>query len=333
MFSQFQVSNFLDIKLDKILQKSVNKILADISSTFASEFDLNLVREVVNDLATECYALYSNFASEFHLLTGKDNGWVSFITSNIQIKQSYFALVERYLELVPNLCEEFPKLLILNSYSGNLLECRYYTREPMPNKQQQSLLLDCHLDKPIINRDEWYLVSTNWFKSWMKYTRSTATSDTPIEAPGPIDNSSLLQGLTLNPYLTPIIDFQLIPVEKWGELLSWYGLSASSIAIRRIALRMSVISLQSTIEIFPIYVKCSVIGREGCEVIRIGRTESVCDLLDKVKFALKIQSRPRNGIFIYKCTHEGNELLTDPGEQLEHANFLNRQDVCVELRC
>ncbi|KAI6655910.1 hypothetical protein LOD99_1644 [Oopsacas minuta] len=322
-------SNLFTNNLDFLLKRTVDNLLTNIDLI---EFDINLVKEVINDLVLECQQLYTTFAFEFHFLTGKESAWINQLTGNTQIQEQHLVLINMYLELVPEFCDQFPKLVILNSCSGDILQCWYYLKQNIPNKQQQSMDLDVHLDRPVLDRDSWYLISSTWYKAWLKYVYTTDTVSNRQSFPVPIDNRSLLQGMCIKSHLCQMFHYHLIPEEKWQYLISWYGIATKSIPIRRIAVRMSLISTQPIIEIYPIRVKCSILNTGSWEIIRASRMETVYELLERVKLALKIVCNRNNSISIYKVTLNDIELLTDLDQQLENAKFLDGQEVFVQLR-
>ena len=189
-------SNLFSHDLDILLETTVTNLFSDFFSyPEFSEFENSLVKEVIKDLALECKMLYSTFAFEFHLLTGRTSEWMKFASNNIQ--QLYLVLVNTYLELIPQFCEKFPKLVIMSSCSGDMLRCCYVIRVQPPGKKEECMDLDTLLDRPVFNRDSWYLVSTEWFKKWLKYVYSTC--DQEGQFPGPIDNTSLMEGICIKP--------------------------------------------------------------------------------------------------------------------------------------
>ena len=322
-------SNLFSHDLDVLLETTVTNIFSNLlSGPEFSEFEYKLIKEVVMDLALECKTLYSAFAFEFHLLTGKRSEWMKF--ANIHIQQIHLTLVNTYLRFIPVFCEKFPKLVIMNSCSGDLLRCCYVIKVQPPGRKEECMGLNTFLDRPVFDRDSWYLVNTEWFKKWVKYVYSTC--DEEGQFPGPIDNSSLMEGFCIKPKLSLMIDYHMIPEEKFQFLLSWYGLAQSSVAIRRIAVSMSLISLKSIIEIYPMRLMCSIIGRDSWVNIHVSRSETVSDLVERSKLALQLVSIPNRFILVYKCTSKGNELLSDLDKQLEKVHLLYGQEIFVELK-
>ena len=330
LFIKFLVMNQINSSLfshdlDILLENSVTNLSSYLfSDPEFSEFEDKLIKEVIMDLALECKMRYSTFAFEFHLLTGKRSEWMKFANNNIQ--QIYLALVNTYLRFIPVFCEKFPKLVIMNSCSGDLLRCCYVIKVQPPGRKEECMDLNIFLDRPVLNRDSWYLVSTEWFKEWKKYVYEEG------QFPGPIDNSSLMEGFCIKPYLSHIIDYNLIPEEKYQFLLSWYGLAQSNIVIRRIAVSMSSITQQSIIEIYPVKLMCSILGRETWINIHVSRSETVYDLLERSKLALQLVSIPNRSILVYKRTYKGNELLSDLDKQLEEFKLFSVQEICIELQ-
>ena len=129
-----------------------------------------------------------------------------------------------------------------------------------------------------------------------------------------------------------MIDYHLIPEEKFQFLLSWYGLAQSSTVIRRIAVYMGLISWESIIEIYPLKLKCSILGNESWIDIYVSRSETVYDLLERSKLALQLASFPNNLILVYKCTYKEKQLLSDLDKQLEEVKLFSGQEICVELK-
>ena len=208
----------------------------------------------------------------FTYSTGKLHKWIKYTDMYTQIQHLNFAIVETFLNFVPVFCDAFPLMSIFNS---------------MPSQQQQCLFLDEYLDKPVVNRDEWYVISVNWSKSWMKYTRSSVNI---YEFPSPIDNNALLDGLILKLNLAQIIDYQPIPSEEWEELLSCYGLSVSSVAI-------GTVTVERIAMLFPfinrsVSYSCQMLcnWERWLSKLKMGRRDKVSDLIATIKLALKIRS-------------------------------------------
>ena len=164
-----------------------------------------------------------------------------------------------------------------------------------------------------------YLIRIGWFNQWKRYVgfdiwdKSNAGED--VIKPGPIDNIGLLDQGRLRRHLVDWIDYNLLPIEAWNKLLSWYGISRNSVGIKRQVIEFK----QCIMEVYPLELKaCLYHNESNYKVVTISRYDTILTL-DKVI----------RGIFnigLHKHTRLFNRRLTYKFEHIEDVN-LSVQDV------
>jgi ubiquitin carboxyl-terminal hydrolase 4/11/15 len=94
-------------------------------------------------------------------------------------------------------------------------------RIPRPSTEaQKKTIEDIVFSKAPINAgDTYYIISKKWFRDWESFVQAPDSGD----APGPIDNQSLISdGDTLRIAAEEYRDYELIAEEAWNLLYQWY---------------------------------------------------------------------------------------------------------------
>ncbi|XP_026990168.2 E3 ubiquitin/ISG15 ligase TRIM25-like [Tachysurus fulvidraco] len=111
------------------------------------------------------------------------------------------------------------------------------------------------LNTPLQKGDTWYLVDSKWFNRWKKYvgfdSSNMASLGDQMFYPGRMDNSQLLKdSLSIREHLLEHLDYNLLPKEVWGKLLSWYGLSEHQKPIARKVVEEGLFAKSYKVEVF-----------------------------------------------------------------------------------
>lgn len=96
--------------------------------------------------------------------------------------------------------------------------------QPLPPGEKLSLVKLAKYRKMEIG-ETWYLVSTDWYKRWIKACSGVIDKEGPLTEHelGPVDNSSLLDSYNnLLASLAEGIEVEYVPEEVWSQFVLWY---------------------------------------------------------------------------------------------------------------
>ncbi|GLG93575.1 Ubiquitin carboxyl-terminal hydrolase 32 [Gryllus bimaculatus] len=113
------------------------------------------------------------------------------------------------------------------------------------------------LAKPLVSNETWYLVHSDWFKSFKSYIRLDKNWDDghEHEHPGPIDNSSLYKdgdATDIRDHLVEEVDYVFVPEELWHLLVKWYGMVTDQLPIPKKVIEYGRNAKNTKIEVYPL---------------------------------------------------------------------------------
>jgi len=95
-------------------------------------------------------------------------------------------------------------------------------RVPRPSAADQKKAIEelMFTKQQVVAGDTWYIIAKKWFQDWENYVGSGDEGD----APGPIDNSPLINGdQSLRRGVDEYRDYELLAEEAWILLYQWYA--------------------------------------------------------------------------------------------------------------
>ncbi|XP_062835837.1 uncharacterized protein LOC134298705 [Anolis carolinensis] len=136
-----------------------------------------------------------------------------------------------------------------------------YTKEDV--KMQRTELAPL-LKMPLCPGDSWCLIDYKWFKKWQRYVGFESWdlyyAGKPDHYPGPIDNAKLFEDSetqTLKKYRMNGVDYEVIPIEAWNELVNWYGCMEGQRPIERTVVEYGKYFKCCKVEVYPLESKPS----------------------------------------------------------------------------
>merc|ERR1712137_1385260 len=97
----------------------------------------------------------------------------------------------------------------------------------VPNPERQKAVMELYeAQQPEFEAgDLWYLISMDWLRRWRQYVKwGKEPSSTTVPAPGPIDNSDLVdENGRVVQNVVEHSHFGIISKDEWNNLFQWYG--------------------------------------------------------------------------------------------------------------
>ena len=192
------------------------------------------------------------------------------------------------------------------------------------------------LSRPLARGDSWYLIHIRWFKQWKRFVGYNnwdrgRMGDLCLK-PGPIDNTLLTESGKLRRKQVDEIDYKLVPEEAWNMLLSWYGMTEDSVAIKRYVVEYGKFVKQCKVEIYPLELKCCLYPKESeYRIVTLSRFDTVQTLENKIREIYDIDSRKQTRLYntYMTCTYE---LITDLTKEAQDVGLFDGQCVLLEVR-
>ncbi|XP_034252607.1 ubiquitin carboxyl-terminal hydrolase 15-like [Thrips palmi] len=116
--------------------------------------------------------------------------------------------------------------------------------------------VDEHARRKLVEGEKWYLIASSWFTRLMDYLNSDDPND--AENPGPIDNSSILQGddnELLREHLIDEMDYKLVPEDIWEYLVNIYGLAGGQEPISRYVVNVGEFQAHLKVEVYLVNIE------------------------------------------------------------------------------
>ncbi|CAI0441841.1 unnamed protein product [Linum tenue] len=194
-----------------------------------------------------------------------------------------------------------------------------------------------------------FVISARWFSGWERYVGRSATdclSDSPssdsdestskpVDRPGPIDNSELIENdsqseggdFDLVRTLLEGKDYVLVPQQVWEKLVQWYK---GGPALPRKVISQGVSNKkQLNVEVYPLRLKLIDFRDESTYIIKLSKKASSHELYEKV-CALRGVEREKCLIWDYFNKRRHSRLLYS-SHTLEELNLQMDQEILLEL--
>ncbi|CAC5359253.1 Ubiquitin carboxyl-terminal hydrolase 4,Ubiquitin carboxyl-terminal hydrolase 15 [Mytilus coruscus] len=181
-----------------------------------------------------------------------------------------------------------------------------------------------------------YVLDTKWFKRWKKYVGYESCDAFNVgqqeSHPGPIDNLPLLEDCTgkLKEYLIDELDYQLVPLNAWNKLVSYYGLVDNQMPIERFVVEQGMFVKHCEIEVYRLEIKMCQKQFQSEYVIRsMSRADVLGDVLETLRFIFDVPLDVEIKLY-YKYLSNSMEHLTKMESTIQEAAIYDGQVIAFE---
>ncbi|XP_076078231.1 ubiquitin carboxyl-terminal hydrolase 15-like isoform X1 [Mytilus galloprovincialis] len=192
------------------------------------------------------------------------------------------------------------------------------------------------LKKPLKRDDKWFLLDTKWFKQWKKYVGYESWDAFNVgqsEAnPGPVDNSPLVEEGKLKEHLIDELDYQLVPEEAWGKIMSWYGMIEGQTPVERKVIEQGMFVKHCKVEVYMLDVKmCENSNLEKIINKSMSRADTIEDLEKEMRKTFEIAEDKEVRLW-YKYMSNTYEHLSKKESTLQDAALYSGQVIVIEQK-
>nr|TKR75027.1 ubiquitin carboxyl-terminal hydrolase 9-like isoform X3 [Populus alba] len=193
----------------------------------------------------------------------------------------------------------------------------------------------------------YFVVSSRWFLKWERYVgqgfidnldngKSLESQDLDVERPGPIDNSDIIEGGSVNEgdelelvrALLEGKDYVLVPKKAWEKLVQWYK---GGPTLPRKMISQGVFNRkQFNVEVYPLRLKLIDPRDDSESTIRISKKASLQELYERVCSDRRVE-REKASIWDYFNKQKSSQL-SDSNQTLEELNLQMDQEILLELK-
>ncbi|XP_065058789.1 ubiquitin carboxyl-terminal hydrolase 15-like [Rhopilema esculentum] len=230
--------------------------------------------------------------------------------------------------------EETPKSMDENErLDGPSLE------EP-PSIDEQKEIISEYLKEPLKKGETWYLICTRWFKQWQSYVGFNDYCDLDkgkeISFPGPIDNTPLFKDITksddLKDHMMEEIDYHLLPIGAWEDLMKWYGMVDGSKTLARKVQEHGQYVKDLKVEVYlPKLKLCRNSELENCVVKEFSKTATLDDVMQEMRIAFSVPEDKDIRIW-NRYMSSTYELLKNTSSTIQDAGLYDGQVVVMEQK-
>ena len=288
-----------------------------------SEELISLLSEVLQEMCEERERELRRYSREFEQLSGVAGGWrrgqQGNSCNNEQLVQLGNFLWEQLLDLLPTSEDRLVQPLIVNDTFDTQLY--FYARIPAPDRRTQKT---CQNPLSLMYpANSCYLVDPDWYSTWSTWTDAEPpkVSDKSND-PGPIDNAALVDTWRLKRSLVPYFTVTCLIDTEFLCLLSWYGMSAGSEAVR--------VGSAET-DLYPLTIRSCIYGgaHDHHRIVCIPKNRPMSELVSKIKFVFGLLPDVETRAFIYfdKTKFSHFKDTTQQSNQLFHGQIVQLQRV------